>query len=236
MKDDLKNILKDKIPIDTSEQYNVFKMIDHHKNSLEKESTINVLDLGAGSGTSFDRVKKTLGDIEWKGLDIENSPEVSKRSRSDLAFYTYDGKTFPFEDQTFDLIISKQVMEHVRYPDLVVNEVNRCLKDGGVFIGSVSQLEPYHSYSIQNFTLYGIVILLESNGLFVEELRPGIDGLSMILRRLFGTQYFSSMFSNVEGILNHFISAQYIRKNDVWNENFQKLIYAGHIVWFARKV
>lgn len=45
----------------------------------------------------------------------------------------YDGKKNPFDEGYFDSIFSSEVFEHV--PDLVVilNELNRVLKQGGGF-------------------------------------------------------------------------------------------------------
>jgi SAM-dependent methyltransferase len=39
-----------------------------------------------------------------------------------------------FEDETFDIVISLDVMEHVYYPDRVISEIHRTLKPGGVYI------------------------------------------------------------------------------------------------------
>ena len=43
----------------------------------------------------------------------------------------YDGKTIPFEDKSFDSILSNQVFEHVFNPNDFIKEVNRVTKMGG---------------------------------------------------------------------------------------------------------
>jgi hypothetical protein len=78
------------------------------------------------------------------------------------------------------------VLEHVRYPDRLLPDVTRVLKKGGLFIGEVSYLEPYHSYSVFNFTPYGLSRVFADAGLELRELRPGIDAYSLITRQLLG--------------------------------------------------
>src|SRR3546814_689855 len=176
MGDTIREVLKDKIPSDTSTQVDIFKMIDLNRGKFLDNGA--VLDLGAGTGSSYDRLRKRWPNLNYVGLDIEGSPEVESRTRRDLRFEVYDGRTMPFSDEQFDVVFCKQVLEHVRHPDDVISEVVRVLKKDGVFIGSVSQLEPYHSHSIFNWTSFGIVQVFESHGLRVQQLRPGVDGRS----------------------------------------------------------
>lgn len=145
---------------------------------------MRILDLGCGSGRSFDWFKQCLPRFEWTGLDIESSPEVLSRTRTDCSFTTYNGVSIPFEDQTFDIVFSNQVFEHVRHPDALLSEVHRVLKPGGRFIGGVSYLEPYHSYSIFNFTPYGWYRINAENGLQPIFLGAGIDSLALIGRSI----------------------------------------------------
>lgn len=231
MGDTIREVLKDKIPTDTADQADVWKMIALNKELFSKRR--DVLDLGAGTGDAYGRLIGPIPKMKYIGLDIADSPEVETRTRSDLDFRTYDGKKMPFDDGSFDVVFCRQVLEHVRYPDEVIAEVSRILRPGGVFIGSVSQLEPYHSHSIFNWTSYGIVSVFESHGLNVKQLRPGIDGISLTLRRIISREKFNPFFT-MEGLFNHYIDAQ-IKKEKIWERNFTKLLIAGHIIWLAIK-
>lgn len=146
-----------------------------------------VLDLGCGDGESVDRFRAADPEVHWVGLDLPDSPEVRTRRRSDAEFATFGGVAIPFGDACFDLVYCRQVLEHVRYPEPLLSEVRRVLVPGGWFCGSTSQLEPYHSRSIWNFTAAGLCALLRSAGLEPVELRPGVDGLTMVAMRLFGS-------------------------------------------------
>lgn len=45
-----------------------------------------------------------------------------------------DGHNLPFRDNFFDYIFGFEVLEHVRYPDRVIDEIVRVLKNSGSFI------------------------------------------------------------------------------------------------------
>lgn len=148
------------------------------------EVPLQFLDLGAGDGRSFDVVRARHPDAVWFGLDVADSSEVRSRTRTDCQFVTYDGVTIPFEDARFDVVFSRQVFEHVRHPEPLMREIRRVLKPGGRFIGSVSQLEPFHSNSYWNFTYFGFATIAVEAGLALVEMRPGIDGVTLTLRNL----------------------------------------------------
>lgn len=174
------------IPNDHARQIDAYDLLS----PLVGNEPLRFLDLGAGDGRSFDRIRKLRPLVDWVGLDIADSPEVLSRTRTDCTFLTYDGTTIPFPDESFDVVFSRQVFEHVRYPEPVLSEIRRVLRPRGSFIGSVSQLEPYHSRSFWNFTYVGFATIAAEAGLRPIELRPGIDGLTLILRNfaLFGTK------------------------------------------------
>ena len=73
------------------------------------------------------------------GLDIVNAALEANRTRADvegiknLSFVSYDGIDFPFEDDTFDLVVTRYALHH--FPDIEhsVGEVSRVLKNGGKF-------------------------------------------------------------------------------------------------------
>ena len=80
------------------------------------------------------------------------------------------------------MIYCNQVLEHVRFPERLLREVCRVLKPNGYFVGATSQLEPYHSLSVWNYTPHGFRLLVKEVGLQLQEIRPGIDALTLIIR------------------------------------------------------
>jgi SAM-dependent methyltransferase len=82
-----------------------------------------VLDVGsyAGSG-SYKPLVESLG-WDYTGLDLIPGPGVDVVSM--------DPYRYPFDDETFDVIISGSTMEHVQAIWRWVPELYRLLKDGG---------------------------------------------------------------------------------------------------------
>lgn len=216
---------------------------EYYIRCLATQQHVDFLDLGAGDGRSFDVASAAFPDLSWVGVDIENSPEVASRSRTDCRFMTYDGVNLPYPDNTFDIVYSRQVFEHVRHPEALLREIRRVLKPGGVFVGSVSQLEPFHSYSYWNFTYYGFAVLAHDAGLSLVEFRPGIDGVMLSIRHLtlFGIGLnlagsFLSMFG-ADSPINVLIGNIAIgRQASIAEINKMKVTYAGHLCFCFQKV
>jgi ubiquinone/menaquinone biosynthesis C-methylase UbiE len=229
MEDQARELLQHVLSSDPM-QRDAFSMLERH--ATDFSTAPKLLDLGAGDGSSAVRLMRIFPKLDYTGLDIESSPEVSARAEcSNLRFVTYDGVTMPFEDASFDVVFSKQVLEHVRQPDGVIAEVRRVLRPGGLFVGSCSQLEPYQSHSIFNWTAFGIFTVFSDHGVEVKELSPGVDGLTLILRRLGNKKTFGRFFVE-EGLLNYFIDMT-TTSRDPRQATFRKLVTAGHIVWAA---
>jgi SAM-dependent methyltransferase len=224
-----------RIPGDHTRQVNSITVV---KNLLaNKSSNIKiVMDLGCGKGDSFDLFRQLDPAIKWCGLDIEISPEVEKRTRTDAEFFSFDGSTIPFEDNHFDLIYCNQVLEHVRQPEQLLTDVQRVLKPNGYFIGSVSQLEPYHSQSVWNFTPHGFCLLLNNAGLGLLEIRPSIDALTLIIRSGLGRPGFFSRWWNKESPLNKIISfAGWLTRKSKEEINLAKIILSGQFCFVVQK-
>lgn len=195
-----------------------------------------VLDLGCGTGSSVDVFRARDPAVQWVGIDIPGSPEASFRTRRDARFETFDGVAMPFEDGTFDLVYCKQVLEHVRHPEPLLAEVGRVLAPGGWFAGSTSQLEPYHSLSLWNYTPFGIVRLLERAGLRAVELRPGIDGLTLTAWRLAGGHRCFDRWWGRESPLNRALDAcARVLRADPQSVNATKLLFCGQFAFLARR-
>ncbi len=143
-----------------------------------------VLDLGCGAGGSVELFRRRDPRVQWIGVDIPGSREAGARTRTDARFETFDGVSLPFEAASFDLVYCHQVLEHARHPSRLLGDVARVLSPGGYFAGSTSQLEPFHSLSMWNYTPVGFAALIDEAGLSLVELRPGIDALALITRRL----------------------------------------------------
>jgi len=224
--------IRDVLPEDHASQVSSTHFIEKLVTNSNGEQ--RVLDLGCGVGRSYAVFKAHNKNVFWTGVDIEGSPEVLQRGDSDLNFHTFDGVNLPFNDNSFDIVYSNQVFEHVRYPEKLLCEVNRVLRKGGVFIGSVSTLEPYHSFSYWNYTPFGWYTILCDAKLKPIEFRPGIDGISLIQRSYLGRpDYASEWFTNSP--LNKEIDEWGVQQSKSTAQvNLRKVMYCGHLVFQAK--
>ena len=119
-----------------------------------------LLDVGCGT-----KPYENICNVdEYIGLEIDDEGN----RQHNYADVFYDGKTIPFEDKSFDSILSNQVFEHVFNPNQFLKEINRVTKMGGRFLITVpfvwDEHEQPHDYARYSsfglkYTLFVNVIL-----------------------------------------------------------------------------
>jgi hypothetical protein len=138
-------------------------------------------------------------------------------------------------------VFSNQVYEHVKRPFELIHEIDRVLRDGGYFVGSISCLEPFHSLSVCNFTPYGFGLMLSGTKLNLIEIRPGIDVLTVLMHRLTGklrmiNRMISPFFTRKESPINSFVGLLGIAFGRSHQDiNLLKLLFSGQFRFLARK-
>jgi len=131
--------------------------------SLSHQLSGRMIDVGCGS-----KPYRSLFNVdEYIGLDID-SESSNLRGAAD---YLYDGKTFPFDDKTFDSALCNQVLEHVFNPDEFLQEIRRVLNDGGKLLLTVPFVWDEHEqpYDYARYSSFGLRALVERNGFNVLE-------------------------------------------------------------------
>ncbi len=91
-----------------------------------------LLEIGFGEGYGSEIVGPRVA--EYVGVEVDDDAVLhAARTYQDLnrSFLRYDGARLPFDDGTFDLIISFQVIEHVDNPAGFLEEARRVMKATG---------------------------------------------------------------------------------------------------------
>jgi SAM-dependent methyltransferase len=86
------------------------------------------LENGCGVGMYVEHMAPFGGEIYGLEYDFERAREAASRSTGIL---NAAGESLPFPDASFDLILSHEVIEHVRDDRQAVSEMVRTLKSGG---------------------------------------------------------------------------------------------------------
>jgi len=99
-----------------------------------------VLDVGTGTGLLAIGLAKRIPGVEVIGLDL--SDVVLELARDNVqksegllrvSFEKGDAEDMPFEDGTFDLVISSNTLHLIKSPTKMFNEIHRVLKPKGRF-------------------------------------------------------------------------------------------------------
>jgi len=137
-----------------------FKFTSRILNPLSADSV--VYDLGAGEShfsELFTRFKRVIP------VDIFPYPKVIV-----VADFT---KEVPLQDNSGDVLVLSNVLEHIAEPDLFLKEGNRVLKSGGTIVGTIPFMLGVHQapYDYNRFTDYMLKHLLAKAGFIDVEIQ-----------------------------------------------------------------
>jgi ubiquinone/menaquinone biosynthesis C-methylase UbiE len=120
-----------------------------------------VLDLGCGHGTLAIEIASRGGEVvgiepcqQWREIATLRAKALLPDAKT--TFIDGDATRLPFEDHSFDYILSLQVLEHVKYPYEVAPEIKRILRRGGKALISC---ENYLAFREQHYKIFWLPLL-----------------------------------------------------------------------------
>lgn len=133
----------------------------------------SILDIGCGTG-SFGR--HCPPGIDVHGVDHDRGALATASQFETVAAIDIDADELPFADGSFDAVLLKDILEHLRDPSRLLQEVNRVLRPGGVLLASVVVAIParvWDDYThVRGFTKRAARLMLEDSGFLVQALWP----------------------------------------------------------------
>jgi len=149
----------------------LYKEIMRHKHLIKGK----ILDFGCGT-KPFEQLFPVS---EYIGLEYDCEQSRMKTK----ADFFYDGKHFPFDNNSFDNVLSTQVLEHVPNPQECLNEIARVLKSDGYVMISVpfSQEEHEEPYDFYRFSSYVIADMFNKADLEIIEYKKLTCGVKAII-------------------------------------------------------
>jgi len=97
-----------------------------------------LLDVGCGMGDFLEAFSFYRPKYNFFGIDISaKAISQAKKRNLNINFKVADAQKLPFKDNTFDVVTCFDLIEHVKYPKLVLSEIHRVLKKRGIFHGFI---------------------------------------------------------------------------------------------------
>lgn len=112
---------------------------------FDRETEHTLLDVGCDDGRRTLMFARAIGTTKLHGVEIvpERAAEAEQRgiavSQADL------NERLPYEDESFDVVVSNQVIEHLADTDTFVAEIGRVLRPGGYAVTSTENLASWHN-------------------------------------------------------------------------------------------
>ena len=105
--------------------------------------------------------------------------DIGENANADIQLQP--GELLPFESDSFDVVISSQVLEHVEEFDKYLNECSRVLKKGGHLFLSTHGTWQFHAapYDFNRWTHLGLKSLLTRHGFDVIDCNPVLGQLAV---------------------------------------------------------
>lgn len=90
----------------------------------------NLLDVGCGEGFLAEHIMKKRPEIKITGLDIsQQALKKAKKRVSSVTFKKASILKLPFSDNSFDIVLCLEVLEHLKDPLEAIKELSRVTKE-----------------------------------------------------------------------------------------------------------
>ena len=158
----------------TTSVESIHGVIEHlHRYAIAQKITKNkvVLDIASGEGygsflLSKDATKVYGVDIDEKSINHAKDKYITSKN---IEFHIGSTDAIPLKDQSIDVVVSFETIEHHDRHDLMMKEITRVLKKDGVLIISspeksiYSERDPNNLYHIKELNLVELKDLLNNN-------------------------------------------------------------------------
>lgn len=182
------------------------QIVFRHKAALDLVEKGPVLDLGCGDGLFLEMLKNR--GIEGIGLEISSiAVEKAKRKGLNVRKFDFSNTPLPFDDNSFEVVVLLDVLEHLYQPDKVLKEIHRVTKSDFVLsIGNFNSLPARiqmflgkipenckHKQGHVYWTSYSVIKeLLKKNNFKIEKMKvnsffswaPGIKNIMQFLAKI----------------------------------------------------
>ncbi len=107
------------------------------RSGMRKNGRLEILDVGCGSGSVVSKLAKRYPRCSIYGVDL-NAARFHDLQKNccpvNLTFVEADARQLHFEDNKFDVVFSRFLLEYMSDPSLVISEMIRVARRGGFIL------------------------------------------------------------------------------------------------------
>ncbi|MFI3327608.1 MAG: class I SAM-dependent methyltransferase [Rikenellaceae bacterium] len=147
-----------------------------------KQISGRVLEIGTGSGYGVDIIAPNA--TEFISIDKFLPAIAAEDLPQNVELVSANVPPIPFDNESFDYVISFQVIEHIKQDAKFVAEIYRVLKNGGRFIVSTPNIDmsltrnPWH---VREYTTVEFAALLSKSFDMADIERLGVSGNQQVM-------------------------------------------------------
>ena len=158
---------------------NLYKHIKRHALKFSG----NLIDIGCGD-KPYEYLFRNV--TKYEGLEISSTVHTSTKAE-----FSYDGRTLPFNKETYESVFLSEVLEHVFNPDEFLKEINRVMTPNGKLFITVPFIWDEHEqpYDFARYSSFGIHHLLKKNGFEIELSEKSCSNIGVLFQLLNGYLY-----------------------------------------------
>ena len=151
-----------------------------------------LLDVGCGNKPFLHVFKNKIK--RHIGIDLPSTRHIN----SEIDAFA-SGDDIPFKDNSFDTILTTSVLEHVKEPQKMFNEMYRVLKKGSYLILTTPCQYGLHEqpYDFFRYTKYGLEMMAKKSKFKVEKIEP-LGGMMVIICQLIAKYASISIYALLE--------------------------------------
>lgn len=131
------------------------ELADHVAAFVLPRGDEQALDVGTGAGA----LALALAPLVREVVGVDPVPELLELARerarglANVTFVEGSGESLPFEDASFDLVGTLRTLHHVPRPELVVAELVRVTRPGGVIlvVDQIAPSDPLEAIAVDRF-------------------------------------------------------------------------------------
>jgi SAM-dependent methyltransferase len=145
-----------------------FELANHLIRRFKIASSSSILDVGCGRGDMLQAF--SASSLRPTGVDLSDMA-AGNISGVQVTTANFEIEPLPFEQESFDVVFSKSVVEHLNRPEKLMQEMHRVAKPGGLVITMCPSWEHqwkifYSDYTHKTpITRVSLVTLKEVSGL-----------------------------------------------------------------------